>query len=251
MIRATVDGGTWLFSQTTHAFMCGQMARLWDSVAPRDEMHFVAANHDAGWVPFDAAPTLNLDGQPRTFTEMDLDDHFQIWHSSIAYNRASNRYAGLLVSLHATSLYQRRLNNVDDRPEDQARIQAFIDEQLAQQAQWREALHHHYGAWATQDYLDNMRQILQAWDWISLVLCMGMPRPQHQIPMGTAAGLLTLTYNGLGTLQLEPWPFITENVTLTSEARWLPEQIYPDDATLQHAYQVAPLEVQQFTLISA
>ena len=111
MIRREEADSTWVIHQAAHAYLAGQLAEHWvgDGSAafqPREELLLAATYHDAGWVHAERMPRINPQGQPRTFTEMQLDEHFSIWQSSIEATFNLNRYVGLLTSLHCAALFQ-------------------------------------------------------------------------------------------------------------------------------------------------
>lgn len=189
MIRREESGGMWVIRQAAHAFVAGQIAAHWrpspetTDLSLQEELRVAAQWHDDGWLASDQRPRINPNGLPRSFMEMDTDEHFKIWSGSIAGVFAQNRYAGLLTSLHCTALYELRLENFGDPPDVQAQIRSF----LGRQHGWEEALitdleaHPRYGAHVTPDALARNLRRLQVWDYLSLLLCMG-PVPEMDIP---------------------------------------------------------------------
>jgi hypothetical protein len=122
----------------------------WQLIAGDGSVVFIPARnccltavHDAGWVHAERQPCINAQGQPCTFTEMELDEHFSIWQGSIEAMFNLNRYGGLLTSLHCTALYERRLRYLADPPADRARIQAFLDTRYKWQDELIAALKDH------------------------------------------------------------------------------------------------------------
>jgi|GEM_PF-4456918 len=240
MIRMTTEDGFWLYTQRVHAFIAGQIAQAWQlsPIDPLPELLLTATIHDDGWAERDEKPLRNSDGLPRTFTELDLDDHILIWERGIRRITETNLYAGLLVSLHSTSLYERRLKSGrdDDVPQTRARIQRYIAEQLIFQADLEAFLAAHYGKLVQNPKLQHNRELLQVWDGMSLLLCVGAARDVQTITVGDLS--IEMMVDDTGILWMEPWPFDPESDTLTvyGEARFLPHRIFETDAALQASY---------------
>jgi hypothetical protein len=245
MIRQRDDSGVWLFTQRAHAYLCGQFARQWvgSPLEPADEMLYAITNHDAGWLERDRTPQINDDGKPRTFTELDLDDHFAIWERSIERVSSGSRYAGLMVSLHATNLYEKRLARGHDDPEERARIQEFIETWSAEQEITRAELAPHYGKLVESERLAHNRELLQAFDWMSLMLCIGGTRDAHAFPVGELGSLVASVDAG-NVLTIKPWYFAEDALTVTVEGRYLHQKTFAGDADLQDHYGNAPLTMR-------
>jgi hypothetical protein len=244
MIRQETRLGMWLFTQQAHAYLCGQIAQFWDEpIIP--ELIFAAYNHDAGWLERDADLQFNEEGKPRTFTELELDDHFAVWRRSIQRNREASLYAGLMVSMHAVNLYERRLKGGDDSPADQQRIRDFIEKQQADQQQFIEDMNLYYGKLVKKESLEQNLSRLQAWDWLSLLVCMGEPRPPHSLRAGDKT--LTVELDPQGVLHVAPWPFTVNPLELTLQGRFMTPVV--DAAQLIRLYHAAPLQFQSVQLV--
>ena len=97
-----------VIGQPSHAWLSGQLARAW-SPTPREEVCLAAEQHDIGMAAWDAEPKLNPEtGLPRSFMQLELDDHLECWSRAARLVLPQSRYAALLVSLHGTALYERR-----------------------------------------------------------------------------------------------------------------------------------------------
>src|SRR5688572_5410510 len=120
--------------QPAHAWLSGQLARAWGNerfgaVEPWEEVCLAAEQHDLGMAEWERRPTLNPDtGLPRSFMELPLDDHVEIWWSAAPLVLSQSRYAALLVSMHGTALYERR-DLARLSPDDRERVRAFLDGQ--------------------------------------------------------------------------------------------------------------------------
>lgn len=249
MIRREEADSTWVIHQAAHTYIAGQLAAHWvgdGSVAlhPREELLLTAAYHDAGWAHAERQPRINAQGQPLTFTEMELDEHFSIWQGSIEAMFNLNRYGGLLTSLHCTALYERRLRYLDDPPADRARIEAFLDRRY----QWQDELiaalkdHPRYALAVEAGLLAENLRLLQVWDYLSLMLCMTAVHEQtiEDVPLGSGQrASLRIAANGTRGMVIDPCP-LDGPVTLWIDARQVIGGPFADDAALQRALDDVP-----------
>lgn len=246
MIRREESDSTWFIHQAAHAYIAGQIAVHWASgaLSPREELLLAATYHDAGWVRAERQPRINPQGQPRTFTEMELDEHFGIWRSSIERVLNLNRYAGLLTSLHCAALYEQRLRFIDDPPKDRKRIEAFLAERYA----WHESLiaalkdHPRYALAVEPDPLATNLRLLQVWDYLSLMLCMSPVHEQSldNVPLGNGTrAALRIAASGTRGMTLDPFP-LEAPLTLWIDARPVIGGPFENDAALQQALTDAP-----------
>ncbi len=244
MIRRDETDAIWLIHQAAHAVMAGQIAAHWTGsgamvAAPRDELLIAAICHDAGWAAAEQHPRINGDGLPRTFTEMDLLDHFSIWQHGIEAVFVQNRYAGLLTSLHCTALYEQRLRLVDDPPQDRARIQVFLEKWHGWQRLVIAALtdHPRYSSAVHPPRLGENLRLLQVWDYLSLLLCMSTVRERtlEDIPLATGErGTLRVAASGERGMALDPFP-LDQPLTLWIDARRLTGGPFASDEKLRDA----------------
>jgi hypothetical protein len=203
--------------QPAHAFLSGQLAAAW---APRpepfEEVVLAAAQHDAGMADWDAAPELNSEtGLPQSFMEMSLDTHLRLWSHAPQRVLPQSRYAALLVSMHGTALYEMRdLTKLDDPTP----VTRYLDEQRD--------LQRRLGAGFDPLQLRRNQQLLWAWDFLSLGLCLRWE--------DATVNAITLHAD-----TIEPWPFAADTVHLHTEGRRL-EGRYDTAADLHAALDAAP-----------
>jgi hypothetical protein len=249
MIRREESDSLWVIHQAAHACIAGQIAEHWIgsgtmNYSPREELLIAVYCHDAGWAAAERLPRINQQGVPRTFTEMDLDEHLTIWQDSIWSVFAQNRYAGLLTSLHCTELYELRLQFVNDPPPVQATIRAFLESQHAWERRLVEILgdHPRYALAVQPDRLADNLRLLQVWDYLSLLLCMSAVQEQNHddVPLayGTRAALQVAS-GGARAMALDPYP-LDQPLTLWIDARPVPDGPFASDAELQEALDHAP-----------
>jgi hypothetical protein len=222
------DGdATICIGQPAHAFLSGQLAAAWrPRPEPFAEVVLAATQHDAGMADWDAAPELNAEtGLPQSFMEMSLDTHLRLWSHAPHRVLAQSRYAALLVSMHGTALYEMRdLTKLDDP----APVTRYLDEQRD--------LQRRLGVGLDQQQLRRNQQLLWAWDFLSLGLCLGW--------QGRSVNGLTLHAD-----TIDPWPFAAGSVHLHTDGRRL-EGRYDTNEHLHAALDAAPWVTLDFELRS-
>lgn len=257
MIRREETGTIWVIHQMAHATIAGLIAQHWVgsgsmTLEPREELLIAALNHDAGWATTEDQPTINADGEPRTFTEMPLDVHFTIWERSITAVHKQNRYAGLLTVQHCLALYEMRLKFLADPPEDRARIDVFMTRWRIWQEQLVAALtdHPYYGLLVQPDALARNLRLVQVWDYLSLVLCMSPVFEQtlEDVPLSNEDRVtLRIAGSGQRGMALDPYP-LDAPLTLWIDARQVLGGPFEDDAGLQAALVDVPYKPLVFEI---
>jgi hypothetical protein len=215
-----------VIGQPAHAWLSGQLARAWRDVEPREEVCLAAEQHDLGMAEWDRNPKLNPDtGLPRSFMELELDDHLDIWWRAAPLVLTQSRYAAVLVSMHGTALYERR--NLDKlEPDDREKVQRFLDGQRELQARLM--------AEFDEEQVRRNQRLVWAWDSLSLGLLLDWaPFEVHGIAVGN------------GTL--DPWPFSSPHLTVRSEGRRLTGR-FEDEDEMRRALAAAPWESLEFSL---
>jgi len=103
LIRPEPDGAL-AIGQLSHAWLSGQLARAWGNerfggVDPHEDVALGAEQHDVGWALFDLEPRWNPDtGLPRSFLELTVDDHLEIWVGAPEHLLTVSEHAALVVS---------------------------------------------------------------------------------------------------------------------------------------------------------
>lgn len=199
LVKPEGDGAL-LVTQQAHAFVSGQIARAWgnERVAapePREQLCLAAEQHDLGMTSFDMDPDLDPEtGFPVSFMEMPLERHIAIWRLAPRRMLAQDRYAALLVSLHGSALYERR--------EPTPPVRAFLDEQEEFQRELASAL-----GVSDEEMRRNQRLI---WTFDSLSLALLLDWDPFEVEGFERRG------GGL-----DPWPFRSDSLTLSCDARRL------------------------------
>jgi hypothetical protein len=151
--------------------------------------------------------------------------HLEIWAKGIQQMLAFGRYPALLVSRHYTGLRRDRavynspaaLPNERDFLETQARLQAELIQSLRGDP--------HYAPWCAEEVLERNSRLLAVWDWLSLLLCMGLAEVRRIPKVPAAQGILDLTLRPEAEAptrtRVSPWPFRAPSVKLVAEGRHL------------------------------
>jgi hypothetical protein len=227
LLRRDDDDDVIVIGQPAHAWLSGQLARRWGNeefgaVEPWEEVCLAAEQHDIGMAAWERRPKLNPEtGLPRSFMELEVDDHLEIWWSAAPLVLAQSRYAALLVSMHGTALYERRRDQADER------VLGFLAGQAALQARLLEGL--------DADQVRRNQRLVWAWDSLSLGLLLGWA-PFELSAVPTAGGETDVAVRD-GTL--DPWPFDAPRVELRCEGRRLTGR-FDDERAMQEALDRAP-----------
>lgn len=232
MIVNPTPNGWELICQPAHALLSLQLAARWkhDTPPPRwwETLHAVA-QHDNGWHEWEQEPKLTGSGAPMNFIHMPPPDAIAQWERGIARAAHQGRWVGLLVSRHATSLYAGRKGDLDA-------LDAFLERQTAQQAQWQRELG------VTEEDTALGYRWVRFFDWLSLVL--GWRRlPENGSPISLGMGPDGRDYNARrlsdGAVTLDPYPFAEAAFTVTVEARVLHQKTFADEALYRTIFRSA------------
>jgi hypothetical protein len=242
LIRPGEDG-VLAIGQLSHAWISGQLARAWGNERfggpePRQDVALGAEQHDIGWALFDLEPRWNPDtGLPRSFLELTVDDHLEIWRPAPERLISTSLYAALVISMHGSSLSELRQKMV---PDEAAKVQDHIDTEHARQAQLRERLG------VSEAHAERTRRQMWTWDGLSLALCHRW-RPFVARDVPTADGELVDVELDVDAGTLEPWPFAADAVEVSCEARRLASR-YADEAAMHDGFRTAPVQTLTFAL---
>lgn len=242
MIRHPIDAG-WLISyQPAHALLSGHLAAHWAGTgdfprpAPWTELVVAVSQHDAGWTEWEHAPKVSEAGVPLTFTELDIADHLRIWRRGVAVGVHQGRFVGLMLSRHATRLY-------DHRRDESQIIADFLAEQHRLQNQLVAELD------VSTDKVDEAYSLVRLMDWFSLALCMERYR-DGAVELGAGPGGVELTMEPLddNRLVVRPWPFDVDVIAARVEARRLTQRSFADSEALQAALRDAEIVERRWQL---
>jgi hypothetical protein len=264
MIISRRNGQLVLVDQVEHARLCGTFVEPWGNAAfarvtALESTRLAAALHDHGWAESDDRPLFNPEARrPLHFLELDRAAHVRLYAEGVEQAYRRDPYTGLLVSMHWTGLYRSRWGMASGRVErtDPAPEDAVIDAEERRWSQVKHELCHTHRRSDLEISLWHNYDLLQAWDLLSLFVCLmdlspassEEPRPVSAVlanidqPPGPrtipavprAAGgervELTLTPIDLGVVQVAPFPFDGAELECRVAARLLPDQAYEDEA---------------------
>jgi uncharacterized protein DUF3891 len=245
LIRTEDDGSAIAIGQPSHAWISGQLARVWGNerfgaVEPWEEVCLGAEQHDVGWSEWDRRPTLNPDtGLPHTFIDLPIEPKIELWSGAAKRLVTQSRYAAVLVSMHGTGLFERFWPKGAD-PDLQRR---FLESEREFQ---RELLH---TLAADPDEVRRNHLLVRVWDSLSLALCLGWGEIRlEEVPVANGLTALELKALDAGRVELDPWPFARESVGVHAEARRLSGR-FNDEAALHTALDEAPWLTLRFELV--
>lgn len=249
MLLRPTDDGVLAIGQASHAWVSGQLARVWGNeafgaVVPREEVCLAAEQHDVGMAEWDLRPALDSEsGRPRDFMHLPVAVHLGLWRAAPAKLLTQSTYAALLCSMHGTAL--QRFRDLDALPpHDADDVRAYLTEQRVLQDRLRDALARPEGE------VERNQQLVWTWDALSLALCLGWaPYTQRDVPTARGTTELRLLDDDLGGgHSLDPWPFAADAVTVHAEGRLLPADRFAGEEELHAALSAAPVRRLQFAL---
>jgi hypothetical protein len=250
MLYRDDPAGTLAIGQPAHAWVCGQLARAWGNeqfgqFAPWEEVCLAAEQHDIGMAAWEGAPTLNQrTGRAHSFMDLPEPRHSEMFAEASRLLLAQNRYAALLTSLHFTGLAERH-DSTNDTPAGAQAVQDYLASERAWQAQVLAGLRadSYYAPHAAPEVVDRNRRLVDDWDWLSLLLLMGL-RQTTEVTVPAAGGgstALTLTPapGDMTRVTVTPWPFSRDSLILICEGRQL-TATYDEEGALRTALADAP-----------
>jgi hypothetical protein len=264
-----------LVEQTAHARMAGELVAHWGNdtfaaPAPRDAVIAAAAKHDDGWAAADAEPLFNDDeARPLHFLEIPMREHIPLYARGVNSTFEHDPYAGMLVSMHWTGLYRGRWGMQEGRldwaEDGRSEIELLQDEAVAGEEQrWievkrqlmREARRSDLEAGLWHNY-----DLLQAWDLLSLFICLiplepadgvaARPVPSTLKSLDQEPGVrtiesvptriggervdLTLRCVEPGVVAVDPYPFDEDGVAFSVTGTAIADRRYEDAADARAA----------------
>lgn len=271
-----------LVEQVAHGKMAGEVAQHWGNVdfdvpTPRDKATLATAMHDEGWREPDLLPLFNeTEGRPLHFLELSMEDHVKLYSRGVGEVFAADPYAGLLISMHWTGLYRARwgLQPGGIRWGTDGRQDEVV---LAEEHRWIEVKRSLMAGHIRSDleqHLWHNYDLLQTWDLLSLYASVcetvpgegpsahvfdslatidHVPGPRTIPSVPTAVGRdrvqLTLTAVEPGIVELDPYPFDTDQLHVTVPARAIPDRRYSGSAEVHDALEHATVETVECTFI--
>ncbi|QIL76235.1 DUF3891 family protein [Hymenobacter sp. HDW8] len=242
IVNYTADGWQIIYQQS-HALLAAQIAWHWTPFGPTDRwvgLLAAIAQHDDEQRPWDGHYGLTPTGAPADFTMVDFS--MEQATNVLRAARFQGQWRSLLTSMHLSFLYEALRGQKKE-------LDAFLDEQKANQQRWRKGLGINK-ADAQQAY-----DLMQWCDRLSLILCrrelpeMGRALEISQGPDGRRYDVTRPTADGPVTIT--PWPFAASHFTVSVEASMLAQLQFQDDAELSARLREAPIETLRWKLVKS
>ena len=256
-----------LIRQTDHAVLSGFLAREWGNdlfrrPEPLDSLCLAAAEHDNGWREWELEPQIDPKTRlPYSFMSLPTKEHMDLYQRGIERIVKSDRYAALLVSMHASGLYDRARATIPGysakyiKATENDLVSGFLQGLKLQQLRLKVDLR---GEPAMKEFvadhlLESNARRLEALDRLSLYFCMSsMPHDAtiDAVPVDDHGSEVDwdLRPDGPNTVSLGPYPFRKEPLQVSILTRRVPKRLYNDSLDFQKTLARAPYTALKFTL---
>lgn len=241
ILRADGSPQWLLISQVEHARLSGVLAEhclSHFSAVATEELLPAIVHHDDGWVDWEAAPTFDEQGRPRSFRELPLSQSLPIWSASIQAAAKIGPLAAATVASHFLALL-----GASDRPKvaDEFAV-AWQQEMTARRDVWIASWQQLNPQQNTAAVADEALRWLQLFDVMSLWLCGVCPGADEQMPdevksyhVGIGEPLETKFFFADGKARIKPWRFDVPTLELVADASLVPIGEYTDAGDLMSA----------------
>jgi hypothetical protein len=246
-------------SQPSHSWLSGQLARAWGNqqfhrFEPFEPICLAAEQHDVGFLQWEREPVLDPEtGLPYNFDSLPEPMHFDLWAGGIAQLRPVCWYSALIVSLHFCDLC-RRFHRASAKDLESAANRFLREQSLFQQSSIAQlSTDPTLSDAVTEDLLEFHRTLLAVWDFLSLQLCRGHP-DQFRVPVAPISPSksceMTVTVRPNRVVEVDPWPFRSEEFEGRCEARILNGR-FGDEAAMRQALEASEQRVLNFRFVQA
>lgn len=244
--------------QTDHAFLSGFFAREWGNEIytrpePFPSFCLAAAEHDNGWQEWELAPSVDQKTFiPYSFMTIPTQEHISLYQRGIDRIVKVDLYAGLLVSAHCMSLYDRARATIPGysakyvKAPEQHLANDFVQRLRLQQLRLKVDLRNDP---VTRPFVDDNLikfncQRLEALDRLSLYFCLGETKDTsvEAVPLNDAGKEVDWEVRPASNNQftIYPYPFRRDPLDFAILARRIPRRRYVDEQELQSVLASAP-----------
>jgi hypothetical protein len=271
VVRELKDGSCIVSTQEDHAELSAQLAAHWGNRAfarlePYSSMVLATTYHDSGYREWEGNPPIDLEkGRPYGHRETTPDfesTELRAYVRNVEWVREQDRYAGLLVSMHRTGLWENRYNTMTSpagRLRERSAAVKLVKQNL-ETAQKAEIDSLGGGGEFTRKLWFNYR-LLQVFDILSLYFgCDGYSgdgqlKPDRIAPVplaydGTEETELRLIPLGPDSVRIDPYPFDRSPLAVSLRVRILPLQKVESQEAGLEAYHQAERRLLRFQLVS-
>ncbi|MGE5306312.1 MAG: DUF3891 family protein [Alphaproteobacteria bacterium] len=270
VVRDLKDGRSIVSTQEDHADLAAQFAAHWGNerfakLRPYHTMLLATTYHDSGYREWEGNPPMNMEkGRPYAFREeipgfesVELAGYLK----NVDWVSSHGLYAGLLVSMHRTGLWQNRYNVFTEpamKPRERSSAVQAVKKQLEEkQARTRRTLARDHSGFE-QELWHNFAA-LQIFDLLSLYFCCDGFATENSFkeykitPVGVDYNSekkvdLRIVPNGSGTVRMEPYPFDISPLRVAIRARVVIPPKGKTEKACVEAYHKAPRQLLEFKI---
>lgn len=244
MIVSPTQTGWQIIYHRAHALLAAQLAGQWrkKDAPPRLYETIAAISHHDDLEREWEEKSLTAAGAPKDFT---LDDGQETDYDSLRRHLEGALYRGRWVAL-LNSLHQSRLNG--GKRGTSVEADAFLDEQLQKQEQWRKELG------ISKDDTASAYDFMQWCDRLSLILCQNeLPADERalEISKGPDGQRYDIKQFSNDLVTVMPWCFEHDRFTVNVEASVLDQVKFDDNASLIEALKHAPRKLLEWTFVKS
>ena len=228
---------------------------------PFESFCLAAAEHDNGWQEWELLPQIDPKTfSPYNFMSIPTEEHIALYQRGIERVVRADHYAGLLVSLHASGLYDRTRATMPGfsakyvKSSESAAVTDFLQRLRLQQLRLKVDLRADpvTKRFADDNALQANLQRLEALDRLSLYFCLA-PLDGSTIDAVPVNGNGTeadwdLQPAGNNFVTVQPYPFAKDPLEISILARRVPRRPYADENEFHKILAQAPYFALNFTL---
>jgi hypothetical protein len=252
--------------QTDHAILSGFLAREWGNEVfkrpePIESFCLAAGEHDNGWREWELEPVIDPKTRsPYSFMSIPTEEHIALYQRGIERVVKADRYAGLLVSMHCTGLYDRARATLPGfsakyvKSNESHLVSDFLQRLKLQQLRLKVDVRVSPAtkSFAEEKALEMNARLLEALDRLSLYFCLNSlgEATIDGVPMNDEGADVDweLRPDGENSVSLTPYPFRRSPLAVSILARRVPKRLYGDDLDFQKTLARTPYFAMNFTL---
>jgi hypothetical protein len=225
-------------------------------------LQLAASEHDNGWHEWELQPQIDPKTRlPYSFMSLPTDTHMELYQRGIERVVKTDRYAGLLVSMHASGLYDRARATIPGfsakyvKSTEAELVNGFLQALKLQQLRLKVDLRSDA---ATKEFvqdklLETNSRRLEALDRLSLYFCMSSTPHDatiEAVPVDDHGSEVDweLRPDGPNAVSLGPYPFRREPLQVSILARRVPKRLYTGSVDFEKVLARAPYTPLNFTL---
>ena len=270
VVRDLKDGRSVVSLQEDHAELAAQFAAHWGNerfakLRPYQTVLLATTYHDSGYREWEGNPPMNMEkGRPYAFRETipafeatELSGYVK----NVEWVSSHDLYAGLLVSMHRTGLWQNRYNVFTEpamKPRERSGAVQGIKKQLEdKQARTKKIVAAEHAGFE-QELWHNFT-VLQIFDLLSLYFCCDGFATEDSFKEYKIAPLpvaydseervdLRILPKGIGMVKMEPYPFDVTPLRVAVRARVVAPPKGKTEKACVEAYHKASRQLLKFEI---